>query len=122
MTERSITRLPVLAALLIVLAWPGEPARAAKSVAWKFVLDIELGTSVTEGVVPVIGNRFAISETTWFRRVDMSGALDGNMIRVTGDWYGNYMSGECEVVNGQCALTFRATGIIYSAFLSLTVH
>ena len=84
-------------------------ARAAESVAFKFVLDIELGTSVTEGAVPVIGNRFAISEITWFKRVDLSGAIDGDRIRVTGDWNGNYMSGECQVIHDQCQLTFATT-------------
>ena len=108
--------------LVILLLGAGIPARAAESVAFKFVLDIELGTSVTEGAVPVIGNRFAISEVTWFRRVDLSGAIDGERIKVTGDWDGNYLSGECQAVHGQCQLTFQTTGIIYSAFISLNVR
>jgi len=32
------------------------------------------------------------------------------------------MRGECEIIDGQCQLTFETTGVIYSAFLSLTVH
>jgi len=121
MTLRTIGRgCAAIAALLIGLCGPA--ARAADSVGFKFVLDIELGTSVTEGVVPVIGNLFAIREITWFRRVDLSGALHGNHIKVTGDWDGNYMSGECEIVDGQCQITFQTTGIIYSAFISLTVR
>ena len=115
-------RRGALAMLMILLLGGGIPARAAESVDFKFVLDIDLGTSVTEGTVPAIGNRFAISEITWFRRVDLSGAIDGDRIRVTGDWNGNYMSGECEVFNGQCQLTFQTTGVIYSAFISLSVH
>jgi len=122
MPQQAVSRLAALAMLVILLLGAGIPAHAAESAAFKFVLDIELGTSVTEGVVPVIGNRFAISEITWFRRVDLSGAIEGDRIRVTGDWNGNYMSGECEAVHGQCQLTFRTTGIIYSAFISLSVH
>ena len=122
MSQQAVSRLAALAMLVILLLGASIPARAAESVGFKFVLDIELGTSVTEGVVPVIGNRFAISEITWFRRVDLSGAIDGNRIRVTGDWNGNYLSGECQGVNGQCQLTFQTTGIIYSAFISLSVH
>jgi len=49
-------------------------------------------------------------------------AIDGDRIRVTGDWDGNYLRGECQVVHGQCQLTFQTTGIIYSAFISLSVH
>src|SRR5882672_9187293 len=78
--------------------------------------------SMAEGTVPAIGNRFAISEITWFRRVDLSGAIDGDRIRVTGDWDGNYLRGECQAVRGQCQLTFQTTGIIYSAFISLSVR
>ena len=122
MPREAFSRLAALAMLVILLLGGGLPARAAQSVAFKFVLDIDLGTSVTEGAVPVIGNRFAISEITWFRRVDLSGAIDGDRIRVTGDWDGNYLSGECQAVRGQCQLTFQTTGIIYSAFISLSVH
>jgi hypothetical protein len=121
MTQRAIGRgLLAAATLLILLASPN--ARAADSVGFKFVLDIQLGTSVTEGVVPVIGNFFTIREVTWFRRVDLSGALNGSRVKVSGDWDGNYMRGECEIIDGQCQLTFETTGVIYSAFLSLTVH
>jgi hypothetical protein len=122
MLQQTTRSLGALATLVILLLGAGIPARAAESIAFKFVLDIELGSSVTEGVVPVIGNRFAISEITWFRRVDLSGAIDGDRIKVTGDWNGNYMSGECQVDHGQCQLTFQTTGIIYSAFISLSVH
>ena len=122
MLQRATCRLGALTLLVILLLGAGTLAHAAQSVAFKFVLDIELGTSVTEGDVPVIGNRFAISEITWFRRVDLSGAIDGDRIRVTGDWNGNYLSGECQAVNGQCQLTFQTTGIIYSAFISLSVR
>jgi len=122
MLQRATGRLGALAMLMILLLGGGNPARAAGSVAFKFVLDIDLGTSVTEGTVPAIGNRFAISEITWFRRVDLSGAIDGDRIRVTGDWDGNYLSGECQAVRGQCQLTFQTTGIIYSAFISLSVR
>jgi hypothetical protein len=122
MLQAAVSRLAVLAMLVVLLPGASIPARAAESAAFKFVLDIELGTSVTEGVVPVIGNRFAISEITWFRRVDLSGAIDGDRIRVTGDWNGNYMSGECKAAHGQCQLTFQTTGTIYSAFISLSVH
>src|SRR5258707_3811979 len=121
MTQRAIGRgFLAVAALLTLLAGPG--ARAAESVGFKFVLEIELGTSVTEGVVPAIGNLFAINEITWFRRVALSGGLHANHIKGTADWDGNYMSGECEVVDGQCQITFETTGIIYSAAISLTVH
>ena len=121
MTLRAIGRgLLAAAALLILLASPD--VRAADSVGFKFVLDIQLGTSVTEGVVPVIGNFFTIREVTWFRRVDLSGAIDGDRIKVTGDWDGNYLSGECQAVRGQCQLTFQTTGVIYSAFISLSVR
>ena len=122
MSQEAVSRLAALAMLVILLLGASIPARADESVAFKFVLDIELGTSVTEGVVPVIGNRFAISEITWFRRVNLAGAIDGDRIKVTGDWDGNYLSGECQVVHGQCQLTFQTTGIIYSAFISLSVH
>jgi hypothetical protein len=121
MSQQAVNRLAALA-MLVILLLAGGAARAAESVAFKFVLDIDLGTSVTEGTVPVIGNRFAISEITWFRRVDLSGAIDGDRIRVSGDWDGNYMSGECQADRGQCQLTFQTTGIIYSAFISLNVH
>ena len=121
MSQQAVNRLAGLA-MLVILLLAGSAARAAESVAFKFVLDIDLGTSVTEGTVPVIGNRFAISEITWFRRVDLSGAIDGDRIRVTGDWDGNYLSGECQAVHGQCQLTFQTTGIIYSAFISLNVR
>jgi hypothetical protein len=121
MSREALKRLAAFA-MLAVLLLAGSPARAAGSVGFKFVLDIDLGTSVTEGTVAVIGNRFAISEITWFRRVDLSGAIDGDRIRVTGDWDGNYLSGECQVVDGQCQLTFQTTGIIYSAFISLSVR
>ena len=124
-TDRMMQRLlgrSLLAATLLTLAPAASGARAADAVAFKFVLDIELGTSVTEGIVPVIGNRFAISEITWFKRVDLSGELAGNRARVTGDWNGSYMAGDCEIVDGRCQITFRTTGTIYSAFLSLTVH
>jgi len=121
MSNQPACRLGALGMIAILLLGVGA-ARAAESAAFKFVLDIDLGTSVTEGTVPVIGNRFAISEITWFRRVDLSGAIDGDRIRVTGDWNGNYLSGECQAVNGQCQLTFQTTGIIYSAFISLSVR
>jgi hypothetical protein len=121
MSRQAAGRLGALAMLAILLLG-ARAAGAAESVAFKFVLDIDLGTSVTEGTVPVIGNRFAISEITWFRRVDLSGAIDGDRIRVSGDWDGNYLSGECQAVHGQCQLTFQTTGIIYSAFISLGVH
>src|SRR5258706_606461 len=118
MLQRATGRLGALAMLMILLLGGGNPARAAGSVAFKFVLDIDLGTSVTESTVPAIGNRFAISEITWFRRVDLSGAIDGDRIRVTGDWDGNYLSGEGEVKNGASQLDLRATGIVYSAFIT----
>ena len=121
MTRRAIGRGLLAAAALLILLAPAE-GRAADSVGFKFVLDIQLGTSVTEGVVPVIGNFFTIREVTWFRRVDLSGALNGSRVKVSGDWDGNYMRGECEIIDGQCQLTFETTGVIYSAFLSLTLH
>ena len=121
MSRGAVNRVAALA-MLAVLLLVGSPARATGSVGFKFVLDIDLGTSVTEGTVPAIGNRFAISEITWFRRVDLSGAIDGDRIRVAGDWDGNYLSGECRIVHGECQLTFQTTGIIYSAFISLSVR
>ena len=123
MTQRTFGRgFLTLAILLIALAYPGTRARAADAMSWKFVLETKLGTSATEGTVPVTGNHFSISEVTLLRRVDLSGEINGNYVKVTGDWDGNYMSAEGEVVDGTCQLDFRTTGTILSAFISLTVN
>ena len=114
--------LLALAFLLGVGAWPAAGARAAEAVAYKLVLDLKRGNAVADGVVPLIGRRFSIGDWVRGQRLDMSGEIEGNRVRVTGDWNGDYMSGEGEIVNGACQLDLRPTGTILSAFISLTIR
>ena len=122
MMQRTPGRFVLAFALLLVLGWLAPRAEAADAVSYKFVLETRQGTAVNDGTVQVIGNHFSISGLMFFRRYDLSGEVNGNYIKVTGDWDGNYLSGECQAVRGQCQLTFQTTGIIYSAFISLSVH
>ena len=111
-----------LALLLLAVAWPAPRALAADAVSYKFVLETKQGTAVNDGTAQVVGTHFSISGLMFFRRYDLSGDISGNYLKVKGDWDGNYLSGECQAVNGQCQLTFQTTGIIYSAFISLSVR
>lgn len=110
------------AILLLALACPGTSARAADAMSYKFVLEVKQGTAVNDGTVPVVGTHFSISGIIWFRRYDLSGEINGNVVKVTGDWDGNYLGAEGEIVNGTCQLDFHTTGTILSAFISLVVH
>jgi hypothetical protein len=122
MTQRTLGRGLLALAMLLIVLWPAARAQAAEAMSYKFVLEVKQGTAVNEGTVPVVGKRFSINGTIWFRRYDLSGEIDGNYVKVTGDWDGNYLSAEGEVHSGTVQLDFRATGVVYSAFITLAVH
>src|SRR5262249_40069032 len=106
-----------LALLVLVLAWPAARAAAADAVSYKLVLETRQGTAVNDGTVQVVGNHFSITGLMFFRRYDLSGEINGNYIKVTGDWDGNYVGGDGQVANGAAQLDLRPTGIVYSAFI-----
>ncbi len=122
MMQRTPGRFVLAFALLLVLGWLAPRAEAADAVSYKFVLETRQGTAVNDGTVQVVGTHFSISGLMFFKRYDLSGEVNGNYIKVTGDWDGNYLSGEGEVKNGASQLDLRATGIVYSAFITMEVH
>jgi len=122
MMQRTPGRFVLAFALLLVLGWLAPRAEAADAVSYKFVLETRQGTAVNDGTVQVVGTHFSISGLMFFKRYDLSGEVNGNYIKVTGDWDGNYLSGEGQVVNGACQLDLRSTGIVYSAFITMEVH
>jgi len=114
----------VLPVLFLGLLLPSVRARAQDDsidISYKIVLDTRAGTSVLDGVTPFRFGMFTIRQLPFGSLLYVSGRLTGpNTLRVTGDWTGNYMRADGNIVDGQFRQPFRVTGFIYSAFISIS--
>ena len=96
-------------------------ARAGEEIAFKLVIDGKWGPSVVEGKTTFEEDHFSISQWTFGQNIALRGQLNGNRMKVSGDWGGDYMSGEGGIVDRQFVVSMDATGNIWSAFISLSV-
>jgi len=112
-------RLPVLSAILLLCT--ALAARAGEEMTFKLVIDGKWGPSVIEGKTTFDGDQFFINQWTFGQNISLKGQLMGDRMKVSGDWGGDYMSGEGGIVAGKFSVSMDATGNIWSAFISLSV-
>jgi len=96
-------------------------ARAGEEITFKLVIDGKWGPSVVEGKTNFEEDHFSIDQWTFGQNIALRGQLNGDRMKVSGDWGGDYMSGEGGIVDRQFVVSMDATGNIWSAFISLSV-
>jgi hypothetical protein len=109
----------VLSAFLLLCT--ALSARAGEEMTFKLVIDGKWGPSVIEGKTTFEEDHFSINQWTFGQNIALTGQLRGDRMKVSGDWGGDYMSGEGGIVGGQFSVSMDATGNIWSAFISLSV-
>ena len=109
----------LLSALLLLCA--AQSARAGEEMTFKLVIDGKWGPSVVEGKTTFEEDHFSINQWTFGQNIALRGQLNGDRMKVSGDWGGDYMSGEGGIVDRQFVVSMDATGNIWSAFISLSV-
>jgi len=120
MKMRTIGRGSLALAAILLLCWT-LPARAGEEITWKLVVDTRIGPAVVEGRTTFADGHFSINQWTFGQFIDLAGQLNGDRMKVSGDWGGDYMSGEGGIVDGKFAVSLDPTGNIFSAFISLSV-
>ena len=109
----------VLSAILVLCG--ALSVRAAEEMTFKLVIDGKWGPSVIEGKTTFEEDHFSINQWTFGQNIALTGQLRGDRMKVSGDWGGDYMSGEGGIVAGKFSVSMDATGNIWSAFISLSV-
>ena len=120
MSRTDIGRKSLALATVFFLAWT-VPARAGEEMTFKLVIDGKWGPSVVEGRTTFEEDHFSINQWTFGQNIALRGQLNGDRMKVSGDWGGDYMSGEGGIVDRQFVVSMDATGNIWSAFISLSV-
>ena len=109
----------VLAAFLLLCT--ALSARAGEEMTFKLVIDGKWGPSVVEGKTTFEEDHFSINQWTFGQNIALRGQLNGDRMKVSGDWGGDYMRGEGGIVDRKFVVSMDATGNIWSAFISLSV-
>jgi hypothetical protein len=97
------------------------PAGAGETIEYRLSLDTKFGPILLDGRTAFANDQFAIYTSTWGGLVQMNGRLVGNAMRVTGDYAGNYMSGEGTVTDSRFIVGLDVTGTLLSAVITLSV-
>jgi hypothetical protein len=103
-------------------ATPTTTAAGGDSIHYQLSLStVQAGPIFVEGDTPFTNDQFTFSRIYLERWIQMAGSLDGKAMKVTGNYGGNYMSGEGTVQNNAFVIVLNTTGNVTSAVITLSV-
>jgi hypothetical protein len=101
---------------------PATTAAGGNAIHYQLSLStVQAGPIFVEGDTAFANDQFTFSRVYMERWIQMAGGLDGKAMKVTGNYGGNYMSGEGTIQNNAFVIVLDTTGNVTSAVITLTV-